>query len=58
MRVNRAFIWFDNSPADSHPGKGSLISGLFFMPFNVYILYSSIRDRYYVGHTGEDLGSG
>ena len=25
------------------------------MHFNVYILYSSIRDRYYVGHTGDDL---
>ena len=25
------------------------------MPYNVYILYSSIRDRYYVGHTGDDL---
>jgi putative endonuclease len=25
------------------------------MPFNVYILYSSVRDRYYVGHTGDDL---
>jgi putative endonuclease len=35
--------------------KGSLISEPFFMPFFVYILYSSIRDRYYVGHTGDDL---
>ena len=25
------------------------------MPFNVYILYSSIRDRYYIGHSGDDL---
>ena len=25
------------------------------MPFYVYILYSSICDRYYVGHTGDDL---
>ena len=25
------------------------------MPFYVYILYSSTRDRYYVGHTGDDL---
>jgi putative endonuclease len=35
--------------------KGSLISEPFFMPFNVYILYSSIRDRYYIGHTGDDI---
>ena len=38
-----------------HQGKGSLISGPFFMPFCVYILYSSKRDRFYVGHTGDDL---
>ena len=25
------------------------------MPFFVYILYSSLRDRYYIGHTGDDL---
>ena len=25
------------------------------MPFNVYILYSSKRDRYYIGHSGDDL---
>jgi putative endonuclease len=25
------------------------------MPFSVYILFSSIRDSYYVGHTGDDL---
>jgi putative endonuclease len=25
------------------------------MPFNVYILYSSIRNSYYIGHTGDDL---
>jgi putative endonuclease len=25
------------------------------MPFNVYILFSSIRNRFYVGHTGDDL---
>jgi putative endonuclease len=25
------------------------------MPFCVYILYSSTLDRYYVGHTGDDL---
>jgi putative endonuclease len=25
------------------------------MPFHVYILYSSSRDRYYIGHTGDAL---
>ena len=35
--------------------KGSLISEPFFMPFYVYILYSSTLDRYYIGHTGDDL---
>ncbi|MBO9204324.1 MULTISPECIES: GIY-YIG nuclease family protein [Niastella] len=25
------------------------------MSFNVYILYSSTRDRYCIGHTGDDL---
>jgi len=25
------------------------------MPFLIYILYSSTRDRYYVGHTGDSL---
>jgi putative endonuclease len=54
MHINSAFIWFDNSPVDS-TGKGSLISESFFMPFTVYILYPSIRDRYYVVHTGDDL---
>ncbi len=24
----------------------------FFMPYHVYILYSGVLDRYYVGHTG------
>jgi putative endonuclease len=23
------------------------------MPYHVYILYSSLRDRYYIGHTGD-----
>jgi putative endonuclease len=26
-----------------------------FMPFHVYILFSSIRNKYYVGHTGDEL---
>jgi len=25
------------------------------MPFYAYILYSPTRDRYYIGHTGDDL---
>ena len=25
------------------------------MPFFVYILYSAVRDRFYIGHTGDDL---
>ena len=25
------------------------------MPFHVYILYSPSRNKYYVGHTGDDL---
>ena len=25
------------------------------MTFHVYILFSTIRDRYYVGHTGDEL---
>jgi len=25
------------------------------MQFHVYILYSPTRDRYYIGHTGDDL---
>ena len=30
--------------------------GLFYwMPFIVYILYSQTADKYYVGHTGDDL---
>ena len=56
IRMNNIFIWFDNSPADSTKKvKGSLISGPFFMPFYVYILHSSALDRYYIGHTGDDL---
>jgi putative endonuclease len=35
--------------------KGSLISEPFFMPFSFYILHSSTLNRYYVGHTGDDL---
>jgi putative endonuclease len=38
-----------------HQGKGSLISGPFFMPFYVYILHSFSLNRYYIGHTGDDL---
>jgi putative endonuclease len=26
-----------------------------FMPFQFYILFSQKRNRYYIGHTGEDL---
>jgi putative endonuclease len=26
-----------------------------FMDFHVYILYSITKDRYYIGHTGDDL---
>ncbi len=25
------------------------------MPFHLYILYSSLADKYYVGHTGDEL---
>jgi putative endonuclease len=50
MLRKKAFIRFVDST-----GTASLISGPFFMPFNIYILYSSIRNRYYVGHTGDDL---
>jgi putative endonuclease len=25
------------------------------MQFKVYILYSKIKDKYYIGHTGDDL---
>ena len=25
------------------------------MPFNFYILYSHTRDKYYIGHTGDEL---
>ena len=30
-------------------------SGAFFMQFKVYILYSKLKDRYYIGHSGDDL---
>jgi putative endonuclease len=28
---------------------------LFFMPFHCYILYSAMKDQYYVGSTGDEL---
>jgi hypothetical protein len=46
------------SAGSTPTGKGSLISGPFFMPFYVYILHSFSLDRYYISHTGDDLGSG
>jgi putative endonuclease len=38
-----------------HRLKGSLISEPFFMSFYVYILHSPSLDRYYIGHTGDNL---
>ena len=38
----------------STPTKASQKRG-FFMQFKVYILYSRLKDRYYIGHSGDDL---
>ena len=39
-------------PVNSHRG---LAKAGFFMQFKVYILYSRMKDRYYIGHSGDDL---
>jgi len=38
----------------STPTKASHQRG-FFMNFKLYILYSILRDKFYIGHTGDDL---
>ena len=38
----------------STPTEASQMRG-FFMTYTVYILYSTSKDRFYVGHTGDDL---
>ena len=38
------------------PQNTSLTAGYFYFMFTTYILYSLVRDRYYIGFTSGDLG--